>query len=230
VLSVVKFLLESAIMTTCAGGLFFHKINCNENHFLPYTIVYAYYPNQGGPMETIAIEDTRIKIEMDADLLETIYRQYYKNVYNYIGFRINNHFDAEEIAALVFERAMMKWKSYNPAYPIEAWLIGIAKNAVTDYLRAKKRKTFVALDNIINLVSPHRQPEDVAVANEDNRELIVAMARLKDIERQILSMKFATDLKHREIAEILGINETSVGVTVHRAIKKLRKLMEGNRL
>ena len=181
-------------------------------------------------METIAIKDTRIKIEMDADLLETIYRQYYKNVYNYIGFRINNHFDAEEIAALVFERAMTKWKSYNPAYPIEAWLIGIAKNAVTDYLRAKKRKTFVALDGIINLVSPHRQPEEVAVANEDNRELIVAMARLKDTERQILSMKFATDLKHREIAEILGINETSVGVTVHRAIKKLRKLMEGNRL
>jgi len=228
VLSVVKFLLESAIMTTCAGGLFFDKIVCNENHFSPYTLVYAY--TKGGPMETIAIKDTRIKIEMDADLLETIYRQYYKNVYNYIGFRINNHFDAEEIAALVFERAMTKWKSYNPAYPIEAWLIGIAKNAVTDYLRAKKRKTFVALDGIINLVSPHRQPEEVAVANEDNRELIVAMARLKDTERQILSMKFATDLKHREIAEILGINETSVGVTVHRAIKKLRKLMEGNRL
>ncbi|MCL2375901.1 MAG: sigma-70 family RNA polymerase sigma factor [Defluviitaleaceae bacterium] len=178
-------------------------------------------------MQIAAIkEDARVKIEMDVQLLEAIYRQYYKNIYNYIGFRINNHFDAEELAALVFERAMTKWKSYNPAFPVEAWLIGIAKNAVTDYLRAKKRKHFVALDGIINLVSPNRQPEEVAVANEEHRELIVAMARLKDTERQILSMKFATDLKHREIADILGISESNVSVTVHRALKKLRKIME----
>ena len=177
-------------------------------------------------METIVIEHTRTKIEMDADLLETIYRQYYKNVYNYVGFRINNHFDAEELAALVFEKAMLKWKSYNPAYPVEAWLIGIAKNTVTDHLRAKKRKHFVALDSVIDLISPNRQPEEIVVANEKHREMMVAMARLKETERQILSMKFATDLKHREIAGILSITETSVGVTVHRALKKLRKFME----
>jgi len=164
--------------------------------------------------------------EMDSELLESIYRQHYKNVYNYISFRINNHFDAEELASLVFEKAMVSWSRYNSALPVEAWLIGIAKNTITDYLRAKKRKHFVTLDSITRLVSFNRQPEEVVVINEENRALITAMAKLKEQERQILSMKFATSLKHDEIAAIMGISASNVGVTVHRALKKLRKLLE----
>jgi len=163
--------------------------------------------------------------EIDSELLESIYRQHYKNIYNYIGFRINNHFDAEELSSLVFEKAMTSWQRYNSALPVEAWLIGIAKNTVTDYLRAKKRTHFVALDNILELVSFNRRPEEIAVINEDNRALITAMSKLKDQERQILSMKFATSLKHDEIAIIMGISASNVGVIVHRALKKLRNLL-----
>ena len=177
-------------------------------------------------MTMVMAHEKQALTEMDSVLLESIYRQHYKNVYNYIGFRINNHFDAEELASLVFEKAMVSWKRYNDALPVEAWLIGIAKNTVTDYLRAKKRKHFVALDSIIGLVSFNRQPEEVAVINEDNRALITAMSKLKEQERQIVSMKFATNLKHDEIAVIMGISASNVGVIVHRALKKMRKLLE----
>jgi len=166
------------------------------------------------------------RVKLDASLLESIYLQYYKNVYNYIGFRINNHFDAEELTSLVFEKVIIKWESYNPSFPMEAWLIGIAKNTVTDYLRSQKRKYFVSLDSIITLISPNRQPEDVVVINEENEALMVAMAKLKKQERQILSMKFATDLKYHEIANLLGISDSNVRVIAHRALKKLRKFIE----
>jgi RNA polymerase sigma-70 factor (ECF subfamily) len=53
---------------------------------------------------------------MDAPFLESIYRQYYKNVYNYTGFRINNHFDAEELASAVFEKAIRKFDTYNASH------------------------------------------------------------------------------------------------------------------
>jgi len=164
--------------------------------------------------------------QMDVELLESIYRQYYKNVYNYIGFRINNHSDAEELASLVFEKAICKWKSYNPVFPIEAWLISIAKNTIIDHLRTKKRKHFVTLGSIIEMVSFNKRPDEIVVANEENRILIIAMSKLKDQERQILSMKFATNLNHGEIAKILNISDSNVGVIVHRALKKLRKFMD----
>ena len=165
--------------------------------------------------------------KMDSELFEAIYRQYYKSVYNYIGFRINNHFDSEELASSVFENAIRKFHTYKPdASPVEAWLIGIAKNVISDYFRSKKRKVFVPLDSILELVSLNRQPEEVVVINEENKALVQAMSKLKDSERQVLSMKFATDLKNNEIAKILDISDSNVGVMVHRAVKKLKRILE----
>lgn len=177
------------------------------------------------------INQERLKIQkavtLDVEFLEAIYKQYYKSVYNYISFRINNHFDAEELASSVFENAIRRFHTYNPEIsPIEAWLIGIAKNVVTDHLRRKKHKFFVPIDDIVGLVSLNRQPEEVIVINEDNKALIQAMSKLKDKERQVLSMKFATDLRNNEIAEILNISSTNVGVIIHRSVQKLKKVLE----
>jgi len=146
-------------------------------------------------------------------------------VYNYIAFRINNHHDAEELANDVFVKAIKGWKSYNQSFPMEGWLIGIAKNIVTDYLRKTMRRKFLSFDSILELVSTN-SPEEIVVINEESRQLMTAMLKLRDKERQILSMKFATDLKHSEIAMILKISESHVGVTAHRAINKLKKFME----
>ena len=157
---------------------------------------------------------------------DSIYRQYHKNVHNYIAFRINNHHDAEELTSDVFVKAMLDLKNYNDAFPMEAWLIGIAKNTVTDYLRRTMKRQFISLDGIVSLISRNKQPEDIVVINEEKRQLIKAMSMLRDKERQILSMKFATELKHSEIAEILKISESHVGVTAHRAVNKLKKLYE----
>ena len=158
--------------------------------------------------------------------LASMYDRYHKNVYNYIAFRINNHHDAEELASDVFVKAIQGWKSYDHNFPMEGWLIGIAKNVVTDYLRKIMRRKFLTFDSILELATADRQPEEVVVINEDCKKLMSAMARLRDKERQILSMKFATELKHSEIAVILKISESHVGVTVHRAINKLKKFME----
>ena len=173
----------------------------------------------------LPIEQSPARI--DCETLETIYNQYYKSVYNYISFRINNHFDSEELASSVFENAIRKFHTYKPGIStIEAWLIGIAKNIVTDYLRGKKRKSFVTLDSILELASLSRQPEEVAVINEENKALIQAMSKLKEQERQALSMKFATGLRNNEIAQILNISDSNAGVMIHRATKKLRRILE----
>ncbi|MCL2564244.1 MAG: sigma-70 family RNA polymerase sigma factor [Defluviitaleaceae bacterium] len=169
----------------------------------------------------------QIQYEMDTVFLESIYTRYYDNVYNYICFRINNHFDSEELTSDVFVSAISRFHTYKPEIaPIEAWLIGIAKNVITDYLRKKKRKIFIPLDDIVELISPERRPEEIIVFSENNKALITAMAKLKDLERQILSMKFATDLKNPEIAQIMNLSETNVGTICYRAVKKLKKIMD----
>ncbi|MCL2575820.1 MAG: sigma-70 family RNA polymerase sigma factor [Defluviitaleaceae bacterium] len=181
-------------------------------------------------MEIIAFglrqKNEKFKPLMDEYTLESVYNKHYKNVYNYIAFRINNHHDTEELASQTFEKVIKSWGRYNPANPLEAWIITIAKNVVTDYFRKNARRQFISFDSLVQAISPNREPEEIVVASEENRALMMAMTRLKDKERQILSMKFATELKHSEIANILGIGENNVRVIVHRALKKLRNLLE----
>jgi len=158
--------------------------------------------------------------------IENVYLEYYRNVHNYIAFRINNRHDVEELASLTFEKALAAWGAYDPARAVEGWLIGIAKNVVTDYLRASAKRTLAPLESVLHFKSPERQPCEAVMANEENRALLRAMARLRERERQILSMKFATGLKSGEIAEILGMREAAVRTAVHRSVKRLREILE----
>jgi len=166
---------------------------------------------------------------MNTDILEQIYHRYHKNVYNYIAFRINNHFDVEELTHTVFEKAIVGWERYDPSKPAEAWLITIAKNTVTDYLRKNARRPIAPLDKAVELPSNDRSPDEILLIDEQNKDLIVAMNRLKPKERQILSMRFATDLKYSEIADTMGMTSASVRLVAHRALKKLRTMLEEDR-
>jgi len=177
-------------------------------------------------VEVIAIKNTAITTAETSCSIEQMYHEHHKSVYNYIAFRINNHHDAEDLASDVFVKAMQNFRRYNPSLPMEAWLIGIAKNTVTDYLRRTKKRQFSPLQDFFGLASDKKPPEEIVVLNEENRRLIQAMATLNDKERQILSMKFATEMRHSEIAKIMQISESHVGVTAHRAIGKLKKFME----
>ncbi|MCL2854661.1 MAG: sigma-70 family RNA polymerase sigma factor [Defluviitaleaceae bacterium] len=163
---------------------------------------------------------------MDINVLEQIYKKYYKNIYNYIAFRINNHFDAEELANTVFEKAIASWERYNPAKPAEAWLITIAKNTVTDYLRKQSHRNHAPLEEAEQVATRDRQPDQVVLLDEQNRDLMEAVAGLKPKERQVISLRFATDLSYTEIAHAMGITGAHARLIAHRALKKLRKMLE----
>jgi len=52
------------------------------------------------------------------------------------------------------------------------------------------------------------------------------LAKLSDKERNIIALKYAAELKNTDIAEIMGISDSNVGVILFRSLKKLRKELE----
>lgn len=165
--------------------------------------------------------------QIDDEVFVEIYDIYYKNLYNYVCFRINNHYDAEDLVSTVFVNVIKRFSTYNPdKASLEAWLVGIAKNVVNDYLRSRMSKKFVSVDNLLFMASPYAQPDQLALQNEEYRVIMNAMSRLKEKDRQVLSMKFVTELKNTEIAGLLGISESNVAVSIHRSLKRLKKLVE----
>ena len=152
-----------------------------------------------------------------------IYDHYFPRVYNYVRYRVRDAETADDITAQVFERALVSIGSYRPERgPFGAWLFAIARNAVSDHLRAQRRRRWLSLEVLRDRASAEPQPEEVAIHSETRAELLAAVARLSERERDLIALKFAAGLTNRRIAELTGLSYSNVGVILYRAVRRLR--------
>lgn len=153
-----------------------------------------------------------------------IYKQYYKRVFKYICYRINDQHMAEELCSQVFEKIIEKYNSFSgDEKTLESWIFTIARNTVTDYYRTKEKKFHFSLDYIIDMISPKPSPYELILTKENNSYLFEALSRLNEKERSVVSLKYGADLKNTEIAKLTGLSESNVSVILCRSLKKLKK-------
>ena len=90
-------------------------------------------------------------------------------------------------------------------------------NGARSVLRARKR---AALRRI-----PHEPPvwsaESAAMAGEDRRAVLTAVARLPRRAREVLALRYYLDLPDHEIAAALGVSRGTVSSTASRALTTL---------
>jgi len=152
-----------------------------------------------------------------------IYDHYFPRIYNYVRYRVRDAETADDLTAQVFERALVSIGSYRPERaPFAAWLFAIARNAVNDHLCAQRCRHWLSLEVLRDRPSSEPQPEEVVIRNEMHAEMLAAVARLSDRERDLIALKFAAGLTNRRIAELTGLSESNVGVILYRAIRRLR--------
>jgi RNA polymerase sigma-70 factor (ECF subfamily) len=155
-----------------------------------------------------------------------IYDHYFPRVYNYVRYRVGDAETADDVTAQVFERALAHIGSYRPERaPFAAWLFAIARNAVTDHRRARKRRQWLSLDTceaVRDRAGAEPLPEEVVTRSETHAELLAAIAHLSDRERDLIALKFAAGLTNRRIAELTGLSANHVGVILYRAVRRLR--------
>ncbi|WP_411502477.1 sigma-70 family RNA polymerase sigma factor [Brevibacillus centrosporus] len=167
---------------------------------------------------------------ISAEQFTQIYEEYFDRVYKYIYYRVQNQYEAEDICSQVFEAVISKYDHFSEEKAkFDVWLFAIVRNAVTDYFRRKKKRFHFSLDSITDLILPKPSPEELAIRDDAHQALFHALAKLRDKERNILALKFAASLKNAEIAELIGVSESNIGVVVYRSLKKLQKILETGR-
>lgn len=159
--------------------------------------------------------------------IEYIFETYYKRIYNFIYYRVSCQYTAEDLTSLVFEKVMLKINTYSESKaPFEVWLFAIARNVVNDYYRSAKKHKSLPINSIKELVSKRKTPENIVEIAEANDKLSNALNTLNIRERNIVALKFGAELKNKEIAEILDLTESNVGVILYRTMKKLKRELE----
>ena len=160
---------------------------------------------------------------------ETWYVEHQSAVYRYVRFRVATREAAEDVTSLVFMKALRSFDRYDPerASP-RTWLLRIARNAVTDHLRALKRRgsLHVSLDRIPDLVADVPSHEERVIKQERIQRLLNGSQTLRKADQEILSLRYGAGLSNSEIAEHLRISNNAVAVRLHRALKRLKASVE----
>jgi len=156
-----------------------------------------------------------------------IYEAQFKRVYNYISYRINNHMDTEDLVSQVFSKVIEKHHTFNPKRAaLSTWIISIARNIVADYFREKQKESLVEFDSMELYLTSGEIPEEILVKNEQNLALIEALDTLTARERNLIALKYGAELSNKEIAQVMELSESNVGVIMFRSLQKLRTYFE----
>ena len=156
---------------------------------------------------------------------EAWFRDYRESVYRYVRFRVPTREVAEDVTSEVFLKALRALRRYDPRRSApRTWLLRIARNAVTDYLRRLRRRgsLHISLDRVPDLVSRGPSQEERLLREERLRRLFNAAATLRPADQEILSLRYGAGLRNAEIAEALKITSNAVAVRIHRALARLR--------
>jgi RNA polymerase sigma-70 factor (ECF subfamily) len=157
------------------------------------------------------------------------FRDYQPTVYRYVRFRLANRESAEDVTSQVFMKALRALDRYDPnrASP-KTWLLRIARNAVTDHLRFLKRRSslHVSLDRVPDLVAEVPTQEERVLREERIEVLLNASRELRRADQEILSLRYGAGLGNREIADALKISGNAVAVRLHRALARLKTVVE----
>lgn len=157
------------------------------------------------------------------------YHSHRETVYRYVRFRVATREAAEDVTSEVFMKALRSLSRYDArrASP-RTWLLRIARNAVTDYLRALRRRgsLHVSLDRVPDLVA-HEESAEVRLVREERVQTVLnASSALRSADKEILSLRYGAGLANGEIAETMGISANAVAVRLHRALARLRNQLE----
>ncbi len=121
--------------------------------------------------------------------------------------------DAEDCFQETFLAALRAYPKLSDASNLRGWLITIAHRKAIDHHRARGRQP-VPVAEVAEVAFSDPEPGDGIWA---------AVGALPPKQRAAVTLRYASDLPHAEIAAALGCSPEAARRSLHEGIKRLRK-------
>jgi len=180
---------------------------------------------------TIAVDIHQELIERckegDQSAFNQLYKLYAKAMFNVALRIIRQQQEAEDILQEAFVKAYNKLHQFEYQATFGAWLKRIVINQALDFIR--KRKLQYADD--INDINHQEIAEDYEAVDWDTVDLKVdkikqALQELPTGFRVVCTLFLFEGYEHKEIAEIMGISESTSKSQYHRAKIKIKEILK----
>lgn len=155
---------------------------------------------------------------MKQDVFEELFREHYNGAVLYTYSMCRNYALSEDIVSNAFYKAL---NILDDTASFRYWLLRVCKNAVVDAARKKKRTVKLTED-----IADGTDVADEIISDEEYRALYRAIGLLSEDYREIITLFYFEELGVKEIARLVAKSEDNVKVSLYRARKKLKELLE----
>ncbi|MCC5848412.1 MAG: sigma-70 family RNA polymerase sigma factor [Verrucomicrobia bacterium] len=169
--------------------------------------------------------------EGDVEAFEVLMRRYHGRIYALLYNMTSNKEDAEDLLQEVFLKAYQALPKFKGQSSFYTWVYRIGVNRAINYVKKRKRRTALSLDNVdlgierdpalVEMASgdsPHRQ----ANLKELQEKLNNALQTLSEKHRIVVVMHDIEGVPHNEIAEYVGCSPGTVRSRLFYARQQLQ--------
>lgn len=171
-----------------------------------------------------------------ADAFGALVRRYERELFGYLRRYLGDQALAEDVFQNTFLQVFLKIEQYDAKRLVRPWLYTIATHQAIDALRRTGRRPTLSLDrlheaqangdghSLLELLqtAPDPDPFERLDAAERQRLVRAAVDELPDHLRSTLILAYFQGLKHKDIAEVLGVPLGTVKSRLHAAVQRLQ--------
>ncbi|MTI27320.1 RNA polymerase sigma factor [Fulvivirga kasyanovii] len=176
-------------------------------------------------MDSISDNALMLKVrDGDLDKLGLLFERYRKILF---GFFYNMSHDtglSEDLVQNVFMRILKYRAGFKGDGEFKVWMFHIARNVGHDHYRKTKGKETDEIDNWKDKLGDDNMNREVEMEKGEDLDLLrLALKRLDEEKREILTLSKLEGMKYKNIGDILNCSEGAVKVKVFRALQALKQ-------
>ncbi|MDK2910712.1 MAG: hypothetical protein PWR20_2280 [Bacteroidales bacterium] len=147
-----------------------------------------------------------------------LYQKYARSLFAVCLRYSNNTNEAEDLLQEAFVKIFTSLKNYRGEGPLGAWLNRIVINTALSRFRKEKQSITVEMDEIPD-IADEDSPDDLFTQLSKNhcQQILQFIQELPTGYRQVFNLYIFEGYNHKEIAQLLGITESTSRTQLHKA-------------
>ena len=156
-----------------------------------------------------------------SECFNKVFKDFVDPLYQFCFFRLNSKEDAEDLVEEILTKVYKNMTNFDDSKSsIKTWIYSIARNSLIDFIRSKK-DNFELSDSI--------EDESISIDGITETQLNAeslkqALLQLSDFERELVEMRFISEMSYDEISTLTGKNPGTLRVSLSRTLDKLKHI------